>query len=290
MSLGGDQPDEVTSTTKMELPEWAAPYAQELLNRGSNLSDSPYQGYGGKTIADMTPEHEMGLEAITNRAIYGSPIMGAANTNLENTMTGQYMNPDSNPWLANMVADSNEQIAKAYSQGTAAQTDKMFSQGNAMGGSAYQQAVQNNQDTLSRTLAQNTTGIYGQNYMNERANQMNAMGYAPSYAASDYMDMQSLLGVGDVRRGYNQDVLSANYGKWLQQQADPYTKLDVLANSIKGAVGGGGTISSSAVNPYQGSPLAGMVGGGLLGYGLADSFNMSNPWLGAGAGALLGGI
>jgi len=287
---GSDAPANTTQTTTVEIPDWAQPHAQNLLQRGNALSQSPYTAYEGQRVAPLTGEHELALQGITNRAIMGSPDISAARGNMANTLAGTYMNPNSNPWLAPMMEQAGNQITDHYRKGVAAQTDKAFSQGNSMGSSAYRQTVQDNQSTLARNLSEAADRLYYNNYGDERLAQQRAMTLAPQMANLDYQDAQALLGVGDVRRQYGQDILNTNLQNWTQAQQDPYRKLDVLSAAISGAVGGSGSSTSNTTGtPYQASPAAGMLGGGLLGYGLTQG-TQYNPLLGAGAGSLLGGM
>lgn len=289
MSGGGGGADNVTQTQKIELPGYAKPYAKQLLQRAGGMSLQPYTPYEGQRIAPMTGEHEAGLDAITNRALYGSPDVSAARGNMANTLAGTYMNPDSNPWLRPMMDRAASQITDAYKKGTAAQLDRAASAANAFGGSAYQEQLKDNETALAQELGAAANELYYKNYGDERMAQQRAMTLAPQMGNLDYQDAQALLGVGDVRRQYGQDVLNQNYANWLDAQQDPYRKLDILGNAISGAVGGGGTITTSAPNPYQPNPAAGMLGGGLLGYGLSQQMDVPN-WMGAAGGALLGGM
>jgi hypothetical protein len=94
MSGGGSsQPSETTTTQKIELPEYAQPYAESLLGRASGLSDAPYSAYQGQKVSPLTQEHELALQGITNRSIYGSPDISAARGNMANTLAGNYMSP-----------------------------------------------------------------------------------------------------------------------------------------------------------------------------------------------------
>ena len=57
---GGSAPANTTSaqTTTQDLPEWAKPYAQDVLSKGKALTDisqNPYQPYGGQRIAEFSP-------------------------------------------------------------------------------------------------------------------------------------------------------------------------------------------------------------------------------------------
>lgn len=290
MSGGGSSGGSTTTTQKIELPKYAQPYAEDLLRRGDSLSNQQYQAYPNQKISPLTPEHEMALQGISNRAYYGSPDISAARGNLANTMAGTYMSPNANPWLNPMMDIAAGKITDAYRKGTAAQTDKMFSQANAFGGSAYREAVKDNSSALSDSLAAAANDIYYKNYSDERMNQMRGMMFAPQLGAEDYKDAQALLGVGDIRRGYSQDVMNQNYANWLDAQQYPYKQLDVLANSIAGSVGKGGVITQQSGPQYAASPYAGMIGGGMLGYGMGQQMGMSNPLLTAAGGALLGGL
>jgi hypothetical protein len=50
---GGGGPAQTTQTS--DLPDWAKPYAQEVLGKGAALSNAPYQAYQGERIAQFTP-------------------------------------------------------------------------------------------------------------------------------------------------------------------------------------------------------------------------------------------
>jgi len=291
---GGGGGGEQVSTTKVELPSWATPYSQQILREGAALHDQPYQSYPGQKISPLTPEHEMALTGITNRAIQGSPEISAARQNMTDTLTGQYMNPD-NPYLSGAMDVAAGQITDNYMKAIAPGTSAAFGRSGAYGGSAYQEAQRDNQAALGQSLGNAAKDVYFQNYNNERLAQQRAQTLAPQYQSMDYGDAQALLGVGDIRRGYGQDILNANQSEWQRAQQHPYTQLDVLSNSLRSAIGGQGTTTQSMASPYQPNATAGMLGGGLLGYGAASQYGGQsmfgqNPLLGAGAGALLGGL
>ena len=50
---GSSGPSQTTQT--QDLPDWAIPYAQEVLGKGSALSQAPYQAYQGERQAQFTP-------------------------------------------------------------------------------------------------------------------------------------------------------------------------------------------------------------------------------------------
>jgi hypothetical protein len=280
---GGSQPTSSTNvtTTKSEPPEYVKPYNIDLLNRAGTLSNQPYTPYPGQQVAPLNPLQQQGLEMTGRRAGLGSPLVRAAQTEVQRTAQGDYLNPATNPAWAPM----SKAITDAYSKGTAAQTDSAFARAGAFGGSAYQDQTQTNQKALADSLGLTAGNLYN----SERLNQLRATQQAPELAREDYADAQAVLGMGDVYRQNEQEVLNQQYQQWLQQQQWPYQNLDVLANGIRTSMGGGGSSITTAPNPFQPSRTAGILGGGLLGYGIGSQFQ--NPYagpVGAGLGALGG--
>ena len=259
-----------TTVTKQELPAYAQPYAEQLLSRGTNLSQQPYQPYSGQRIADMSPETQAGLQMTRDRALAGNPAANASTDMLAKTAAGEYMNPNTNPYFGTYM---NEVQGRVNNQ---------FSKPSAYGGSAHQEL-----------LTRNLGDAAGQFYNAERANQMRAAALAPQMAQLDYTDAQQLLGVGDVYGQRQQDLLNLQYENWLGATNYPYQQLDVLANTLAGSTGGRSTTISQGA-PIQYNRAANALGGGLLGYGMGSMMPASAlggyaPYLGAGAG-LLGGL
>ena len=115
---------------------------------------------------------------------------------------------------------------------------------------------------------------------------MRGAAMAPQYAQQDYADAQALIGVGDAYRNDQQNKLNQQLADWTEAQQDPYKKLDTLASTIATASGGYANSSSSAPNPYPATPMASMIGGGLLGNAVGSQYGAGG--LGAMAGGALG--
>lgn len=110
---------------------------------------------------------------------------------------------------------------------------------------------------------------------NERNRMLQASQLAPTLAAQDYIDAQALMGAGDARQAYQQQLLDAASGQWAAAQSYPYSQYDWFANLLRGAgFGTYGQSVSSSPNPYQSNSLANIMGGGLAAYGLADAMNL----------------
>lgn len=275
MSGGSDVP--ASTQTQTVQPEYAQPYATNLLERGYSASQTPYQQYTGQRVSDLTPEHQAGLQMTTQRALQGAPEMNAARNMVGQTAAGAYLSPDSNPYLKATVdralGDVSTQINSQFNQGAG-----------GYGGTAHQELMQ-------RGLSEAALNAYGQNYQSERLNQLRASQQAPQLAQADYTDAQALLGAGDVYGQRQQQLLNAQYGDWQQQMEHPYKQLDVLSNALAGSTGGRSTQYQSS-SPQQYNPAAGAIGGGIAGYGLgsmaSNQFGSYSPYVGATLGALGG--
>ena len=272
---GGGGNQTMTQSTKIELPDWYQGYAQKGVNLAGQLAQMPYQSYGGTRIAPFTGEQEQGLQMATQRAQQGSPVLDAARQNATKTLSGGYLDIGTNPAWAPM----SQRIADAYKYGTAAQTDTAFSRANAFGdNSAYQQTVGQNQRAFGDALSQLAGNLYNQ----ERGYQNQMTGQAPGLAQADYADAQALIGVGDARRQYLQDLSNMQQQDFAGAQNYGWSQLGQLAGLGNQFIGNQGTTTSTSPNPYQTSPLAGAIGGGLAGAALGSSL----PALSIGTGAL----
>jgi hypothetical protein len=272
-SDGGSAPTTTTSIQKSEPPAFVQPYSTQLMDRGASLSNMPYTPYQGQKTANIAPETLYGLNMTAERAVNGSPVMNATQQNMLSTMNGDFMSPDSNPYLkANVDQALGDVQTRVNSQ---------FNNSN-YGSTAHQ-------ETLARAMGEQANQLYGANYGNERTNQMRGAMFAPQLAQADYADASALTGVGDAYRSLEQESLNQALADWTEMQQDPYKKMDTLASTISTASGGYANSSSSAPNPYQTSPVAGMIGGGMAGYGLGQMAGF-NPYMSAGGGALLGGL
>lgn len=266
---GGGSSGGGTTTTKTtaELPEYAKPYAIQMLERGAGISNTPFTRYTGQRIADFTPEQQQALGLATDRALTGNAAMNAGNDNLQSTLRGDYLNVSNAPGFQQGLED----IKRAYQTGTAAQTDAAFNKAGAYGGSAYKEMVGQNE----RSYGDSLNKFAGDQYQAERMNQQRAAALAPQYAANEYTDINALAGVGDVRQGRTQDYLNQEYQDWFSAMEQPYRNLDVLGQSLAGSVGGAGSTTSTGPNPNQRNPISGAIGGAGAGIGLGSMLGFS---------------
>lgn len=303
-----------TQTTKVELPGYVQPYAERLMDWSYNLSQTPMPVYGGQLTAGLNQDQLTAMNAIRSRALNGSADINAARQGLTSTLQGQYMrgaerNPyaGDNPYLDQAIQKTQGDIARNYAAGTGAQTLAQFRNSGAFGGSAMQETQDMQNRALGDTLANASSGMRMQDYdiqrqiaaqdlqrddalwNSERQRQMQAMGLAPSLANTDYQNYQALLGVGDIQREYSQSQLNDALTRWQQQVSQPYQQMEILANGITGATGGGIARNQVGPNPNQVNRTAGALGGAASGAAMGSMFGPWGAAIGGGVG-LLGGL
>lgn len=172
---GGNQ----TVTNTVTLPNYVQPYAEQLMQRSADMSNQGVPQYGGQLTAGLNEDHERALQGIRERAVYGSPDINAARSNLTATMQGQYFKPTDvnpylgarnayagpNPYIDQAIQKTQGDISRSYAAGTGAQTLAQFRNAGAFGGSAMQetQDMQNRAlgDALSNASSQMRMQDYG---------------------------------------------------------------------------------------------------------------------------------
>lgn len=255
MSGGSSTPANTTQTT--ELPKWAQPFSQELLNRGVNLSRKDMPVYSGNRTADLNSMQKGSMQMIQDRARNGSEVINAGQANVMDTLNGKYLS-QGNPYLSGAIDRASQDVTRNY-QGAVNNNDANFTRAGAFGGSAWQQANEGAQRQLATGLTDVATQMRYQDYGSERANQMSAQQQALAYGQQPYMDAEQLSQAGATQYGYDQQKLTDQMDLFNEQAGAPYKSLDVLANTIRGAVGGGGQVSTTG----PGTNKAGQAAGGI---------------------------
>jgi hypothetical protein len=199
-----------TSTQNKSIPAWLMPYVQNGLNSGTDL--------------------------FNNLKTQGAdPLLGMSSDEMASTISGKYLSPDSNPYLAAIGGRVADETGRAV--------DSRFSAAGRYGSGAFQ-------DLLGHSVGDALAQLYGSNYATERGRQYSAAAGAPAYVSSSvgaqfapYMDYLKLI-------PNLQDTATT----------DPYFK-----NKGAGILGGA----------LAGSQLAKMFGGngGGLGTSSADSYD-----------------
>lgn len=279
-SKGGSKSSGSTTTIQKADP-WIGqtPYLLEsFLNAQAGFRDSASNGraggafnpefYQGQMVASTSPESELAMQMQTQRAMSGSPVMNAAQSELQATIGGDYLN--GNPYLDQTFNRAADQMR--------GRLDSQFAGAGRYGSGAHESAMG---DALSGLSNQ----VYGQNYMNERTNQMRGMFFAPQMAQADYQDAAALGEVGAARESIAQDQINADLQKWNHDAYGYYNAIKMYKDLIDGSYGGNSSSSVSAPQA-KGNKLGGVLGGAASGAALGSAF----PVVGTAAGAIGGGL
>ena len=240
---------------------------EQALNALQQGGPSPFPN---QTFVPFSPQSEQAMGMMEQRALAGSPLNEAAQNLTQQTLEGQFLTPDSNPFLEQYYQRGAEQIQPNIAA--------MFGAGGRTGSGAQAMA-------LGRGLADLSTGIYGGAYDQERKRQMDATRLAPMLAQQDYMDINQLMGVGRMAEAKGMEQIQDQMQRYYANQMRTENALDRYLARVRGNYGGVQT--GQQMQPVYG-PTTGqnIMGGAMLGAALGGT----NPIPYALGGGLLGGI
>jgi hypothetical protein len=225
-----------TTTTE----PWAGqqPYQLDIYGQAQNASQQPTQYYPGETVAGFTPAQTAAQTATVNRAVQGNPLMGQAQGVMSDTLSGSFMNPDSNPWLSATYNKAAGAATQKFGESVMPEIRRTAIGEGAYGGGRQGVAEGIAGRGLADSLAGMATDIYGQNYQTERGRQDAAVMNSIPMAASDYTDIGKLAAVGEEQQSMDQTKIDAAQKAWEFYQNEPWNRLGNYSNLITGDVGG----------------------------------------------------
>jgi len=249
---GSAAPDKTTQT--VELPEWARPYAKNVLARGAALTDinqNPYQQYGGNRIAGFSPMQMQSFQGAAN--------MDAGPRGFQENV-GQYMSP----YMQNVVDVEKRGAIRDYQVGNTMQ-QAQATQAGAFGGG--REAIQR---------AERERGLMG------------TLGGIQARGAQSAFDQASNQFRQGIQQGVAVNQLQNQYGGQMQQQAQrpldmayqdfqnqqnyPYKQLGFMSDLVRGMpLGSQSTSSIYEQGPGMVQTLAGL-GGAAYGFGKSGLF------------------
>ena len=258
MTLEGGGGGGQTQTSQTGIDPMLKPYISYGLNEAQNLYKSATpQYYGGQTFVSPSQATQGAIQANTNRAMAGNPLLPAAQQQQQDVISGQYLN--SNPYF-NQALGGAAQAAQTQYFDAIKQAQGASSMAGRYGSGVSADLQNRAANTLSNTLANKYGELAYQNYGAERARQEVAAGAAPQLAAADYNDINQLLKSGQAMEGYQQRALDADINRFNYEQNLPYSKLSTYLGSVYGAPQGsvtqsttsGGKIVCTAMNEAYG--------------------------------------
>ena len=285
-----------------ELPEWAKPYAKDVLAKGQALTDvnqNPYQQYNQARIAGFSPMQQQAMQNAQGMSVapqVGAATAGAvgagmggldvanqANTQGFQSQVGGYMNPYLQMALAPQLAEANRQYDVGATKQQSAAT-----QAGAFGGSREAiMAAENERNRnmgLQNIIGQGYNTAFGQaqnQYNQNLQNQLAGYGLTNQAAANlgqlGQNQYQQNMGINQLQAQYGgqqqaleQQGLTQAYQDFQNQQNYPYKQLGFMSDMIRGLPLGQQSTSQMYQSPGS---ISGQIAGlGMGAYGLSKAF------------------
>lgn len=303
--MGGSKKTQTQTTSNTTKP-WAAaePYFTDLYTQaGQALAGTPTK-FTGDLYAAPTPAQLQAVDAMKGVANNGNlPALAqqtwanatAGGTLAGDTIAGKYLDPGSNPYIAQAVEAARRPIEQQLTrQILPGIQDQSIAQG-AYGGSGFGTAQGLAISDFTQQALDAANKVYYQNYSDERNRQMQAVQLAAQAAAlgqagtEQALTPSTILGqAGTQEQAWQQAALDAALQKFGLDQSTPWTGLNNMASIL--TAGGfnqqdGTSKTTVKTNPGVGGLLQGAIG--LA--GLASGFGLPLAGLGGGLSSLLGG-
>tara|TARA_R110000823_G_scaffold286800_3_gene405109 strand:- start:25 stop:834 length:810 start_codon:yes stop_codon:yes gene_type:complete len=227
---GGGQ----TQTTNQEIDPAILPYITYGLEEAKGLygKEGPNY-YPGETYVPASAATTSGLEAAQARATSGSPLLPAAQNQLQSTIQGDYLSAG-NPYFSGMLAAAADPL-KSQFQSTIRDIGGRTAASGRYGSGAMGEMESNASKNLANAMTNEASKLAFANYQNERGAQQNAIAAAPGMAQADYQDIQQLMNVGQTQEDYANMALQDDIGRYEFEQNAPYSKLQNYLSAAYGA-------------------------------------------------------
>lgn len=272
---GGGQSTQTTSTKNVnEPPAFIKPYLQAGIGDLTNLYNSNKTApeyYPGQTVAPFSSTTESALSALEQRGANGSPLVSNAQGQLNDTISGNYLDPTTNPQFQAALTASNQPYIDQFMGTVLPGITSSFEGSGRTGSPAHQAAVDRAVTGLNRTISDSNTKAGADYFNTERGRQVAATTAAPTLANQDYVDINQQGLAGQARDNQSQALIDADVAKYNYDQNAQWDYINRYLASLNGGYPGGtstgtGTTTGSRPNDTFGQIFG--AGTSLAGLGL----------------------
>jgi hypothetical protein len=222
MSKGGGGSTR-TVTQTVGPPSYAKPFLKYGMSEAKRLYKDQPSYYPGATTVGFAPETEMALSGTRQRALDGSPLIGATQDVVMQNLMGT--NPLQSAAFRPAIEAVQAQAAKSGRYGSG------YQQG-ALGAALAPMAYQAQQDAIAQ---------------------------APAAYEFGFADLAKLAGVGETREAQSQAELQADIDRFNFEQGQPLSSLANYMAAIQGGTIGEEKVTPYFRNP-TGDFLSGLSG------------------------------
>ncbi len=247
-----------------QLDPMLKPYVEFGLGEARRLYEAPApQYFPGQTYVSPSATTLSALQSAESRAMAGSPLLRQAQTQMQKTAGGEYL--QGNPFFQGAFAPAARQAQEAFTEQIQNLASRAPSAGR-YGSGAMGQLQGKASDIFSRSLTETAGKLAFENYAQERARQEAATRALPELAAQDYADIERLATVGQAREAYDLQALQDQINRFNYAQNLPQARLQSYLSSIYGAPAGGITETTgtgTTQQPIYGNPAQSFLGNAL---------------------------
>lgn len=193
-------------------------------------------------VAGFDPAQEQAINSIIQQSQSGQSqaLANSAAQELQRTIGGEYLSPDSNPYLRGSYDAAARALTDNYQLATAPALQSAAARTGAFGGSAENELGAYQRYGLGENLGNLANQMYGQAYEGERGRQLYAQQLLPSAIQAQYTPAQLALGAGGLRQQQSQAQMDAATQNALRQQEYPFQLLSQLSGGLGAALGPAG--------------------------------------------------
>lgn len=270
-------PTNTTSTTKVELPAWVEKASEDNYQFAQRIAEKPFTAYGGKTLADQSPDTLAAYDLFRNGLNESKPQFDQANELFAKASGGTagldrstYMNP----FIDEVVNKSMGALDKQRVQSLMGNADAARA-AHAFGGDRHGvvDAVTNSETAQKAGLL--SSQLYGDAFntssglMQKDIDNMLASGQgllAGGKALDDkrIADYTGLLSSGGAQQDAEQAKINDLKGKWDDEKNYDIDKLNLLMSTLgMSPYGKGETKNETGQQFYQKADNTGAIAGGV---------------------------
>lgn len=279
------QPNVPTTTQSSPNPIAQQAYT-DLLNRSTNVANTPLQQYGGNLVQGFNDTQNQAFANVNQKTASSQPYTNQAASMVYNAAQptlGQIPGATQslmNPYMQNAVGATSAQMQNLFGQQQNQLTGQAIGAG-AYGGDRAGVAAGNLANQQALAYGQTIGGMENQGYQAAQSAALNSLSSDAWRQANAGMELQGMgqqnlqnqLTTGGMQQQLGQEQLNIPYEQFVQQQAYPFQTTGWLSNIAEGLGSQmGGTSASWATGPNPISQVAGLGVAGLGAAGAAGAF------------------
>jgi len=281
--MGGGSKEQKQTTTYELSPE-----QRQLMNLAmpgvTSFAASVPKQYPGSTIAGFDPSQVAGQEEALRASGRQNALAGLGSGTTAEWLNSRALDVQNDPIVQGSIDAATrplyENLERKALPGIRDSAERTNNFGSSRQGIAEGLAI----GETGKAAGDVGSKIASDAYATKVNAQLKALGLLPQTQATQPVGAYTESGVGDVRQGMTQSLLSENVNKYMYDQLAPFLQSKEIMAMLSGIPGGSTT--TTATMPQQ-NKLLGALGGAASGASLGSMFGPMGMGVGGGLGALL---